>query len=185
MLTAIAAEGEAHVALLAGEHDAARGAYLRAVDGYRASWAVSPPRSYGRLVGMLKAAVLAGEARPAALEVREALREDADADGSPVAAYVLAVAALILGDDGDVAAWAEVMEPRGEAFERPAAALRALAAGDGASYAAALTAIEADFAARHEHLTGVAIADTAVMLELLADERGLAARPSSPLVPMV
>jgi hypothetical protein len=76
------------------------------------------------------------------------------------------------------------MEQRGDAFERTAAALRALAAGDGAAYATALAAIEADFAARDAHLTGVAIADTAVMLELLAAERGIAARPDSELVPV-
>jgi hypothetical protein len=183
MLAAIAAEGRAHAALLAGEHDAARRAYAEAVDGYRASWALAPPRSYGRLVGLLKAAVLGGDAQAAAGEVRDALRDDPDADGSPVAAYVLAVAAVIAGDDDEVAARAATMEPRGEAFERTAAALRALAAGDGEAYATALAAIEADFAGRAEHLTGVAIADTAVMLELLAADRGLAVRPDSPLVP--
>jgi hypothetical protein len=185
MLAAIAAEGRAHAALLAGEHDAARRAYAEAVDGYRASWALAPPRSYGRLVGLLKAAVLGGDAQAAAGEVRDALRDDPDADGSPVAAYVLAVAAVIAGDDDEVAARAATMEPRGEAFERTAAALRALAAGDGEAYATALAAIEADFAGRAEHLTGVAIADTAVMLELLAAERGLAVRPDSPLVPAI
>jgi hypothetical protein len=183
MLAAIAAEGRAHAALLAGDHETARRAYAEAVDGYRASWALAPPRSYGRLVGLLKAAVLGGAARPAADEVRAALRDDPDADGSPVAAYVRAVAAVIAGDDEEVAAWAATMEPRGEAFERTAAALRALAAGDGEAYATALKAIEADFAGRDEHLTGVAIADTAVMLELLAAERGLAVRPDSALVP--
>jgi hypothetical protein len=183
MLAAIAAEGRAHAALLAGEHEAARRAYAEAVDGYRASWALAPPRSYGRLVGLLKAAVLGGEAQAAAAEVRAALRDDPDADGSPVAAYVRAVAAVIAGDDDEVAARAATMEPRGEAFERTAAALRALAARDGEAYATALAAIEADFAGRAEHLTGVAIADTAVMLELLAAERGLAVRPDSPLVP--
>ena len=183
MLAAIAAEGRAHAALLAGEHEAARRAYAEAVEGYRASWALAPPRSYGRLVGLLKAAVLGGDARAAADEVRAALRDDPDADGSPVAAYVLAVAALIAGDDEEVAARAATMEPRGEAFGRTAAALRALAASDGDGYATALAAIEADFAGRAEHLTGVAIADTAVMLELRAAERGLAVRPDSPLVP--
>jgi hypothetical protein len=185
MLAAIAAEGRAHAALLDGAHETARTAYAEAVEGYRASWALAPPRSYGRLVGLLKAAVLGGAPQPAAGEVRAALRDDPDADGSPVAAYVLAVAALIAGDDGEVAARVATMEPRGEAFERTAAALRALASGDGDAYATALAAIEADFASRAEHLTGVAIADTAVMLELLAAERGLAVRPDSPLVPAV
>jgi hypothetical protein len=99
-----------------------------------------------------------------------------------VASYVLAVAALIVGDDAAVAPLAEVMAPRGGAFERTATALRALAAGDGAAYAEAAAAIADDFAGREEHLTGVAIADTAIMLEIVAGERGLAAGVESPLV---
>lgn len=182
MLAAITAEGEAHAALLAGDAEAATEAYARAVERYRASWAVAPPKSYGRLVGLLKAAVLGGSGGPAADEVRAALADDPDAVGSPVASYVLAVAALIAGDDDAVAPLADVMEPRGGAFERTATALRALAAGDGETYAAAAAAIAEDFAAREDHLTGVAIADTAIMLELIARQRGLAAGLESPLV---
>jgi hypothetical protein len=184
MLKAITAEGEAHAALLADDADAARAAYARAVEGYRASWALAPPRSYGRLVGLLKAAVLGGCAAPAAQEVRAALDGDPDAAGSPVASYVLAVAALIAGDADAVGPLADAMQPRGGAFERTATALCALAAGDRDAYAEALAAIAADFATREEHLTGVAIADTAVMLELIAAERGLAAQLGSPLVPV-
>jgi hypothetical protein len=182
MLAAIEAEGEAHAALLAGDAKTAKAAYARAVEQYRASWALAPPKSYGRLVGLLKAAVLGGGAGPAADEVRAALDGDPDAAGSPVASYVLAVAALIVGDDDAVAPLADVMEPRGGAFERTAAALRALAAGDGAAYATAASAIADDFAAREDHLTGVAIADTAIMLELIAAERDLAAGLKGPLV---
>jgi hypothetical protein len=184
MIAAIAAEGVAHAALVEGDLAAARAAYADAVAKYRASWALAPPKSYGRLVGLLKAAVLGGDSEGAAHEVREALDGDADAAGSPVASYVLAVAALILGDDAAVGPLADVMEPRGGAFERTANALRALAAGDGAAYAEAVAAIEADFAEREEHLTGVAIADTAVMLELIAAGRGLGAGLDSPLVPV-
>jgi len=184
MLSAITAEGEAHAALLAGDSEAARAAYLRAVEGYRASWKLAPPRSYGRLVGLLKAAVLAGAARDAATEVRGALEGDADAGGSPVASYALAVAAIVLHDTDAVTAHADVMDGGSEAFQRTARALRALAAADASEYGEAIAAIEADFAAREEHLTGIEIADTAVMLELLAEERGLAAHLASPLVPV-
>jgi hypothetical protein len=184
MIAAIAAEGVAHAALVAGDSEAARAAYADAVEKYRASWALAPPKSYGRLVGLLKAAVLAGDATAAANEVRTELDGDNDAAGSPVASYVLAVAALILGDDDAVAPLADKMQPRGGAFERTATALRALAAGDGPAYAEAVAAIEADFAGRDEHLTGVAIADTAVMLELIAAGRGLGADLDSPLVPL-
>jgi len=184
MLAAIATEGEAHAALLAGDSEAAHAGYARAVEQYRGSWELAPPKSYGRLVGLVKAAVLAGRAQPAADYVRTALDGDADATGSPVASYARAVASLIAGDDEAVAPLADVMVARGGAFERTATALRALAAGDGDAYAAAVHEIAADFAARDEHLTGVAIADTAIMLELIAADRGLGAGIGGPLVPV-
>ncbi len=72
-----------------------------------------------------------------------------------------------------------------EAFGRTADALAALVHGDRDAYAAAVAAIVADFAAREDHLTGVAFADTAVMLERLAAPRGMAARPASSLMPVL
>ena len=75
------------------------------------------------------------------------------------------------------------MAAGGEAFERTAAALAALAARDESSYAAALQAVIDDFERRDLHLTGVPIADTALVLERLAEPRGLAQRPASPLLP--
>ena len=184
MIAAIATEGEAHAALLAGDTEAARAGYARAAQQYRKSWELAPPKSYGRLVGLVKAAVLSGEARPAADYVRATLDGDEDALGSPVASYARAVAVLLVGDDEAVAPLADVMVPRGGAFERTATALRALAAGDGEAYAAAVGEIADDFAARDEHLTGVAIADTAIMLELIAADRGIQAGVDSPLVPV-
>ena len=71
----------------------------------------------------------------------------------------------------------------GEAFARTGRALAALAASDAPAYAAALADIVADFEARDQHLSGVPIADTALVLERLAEPRGIAARPRSPLLP--
>ena len=51
------------------------------------------------------------------------------------------------------------------------------------AYAAALGEIVADFEARDQHLSGVAVADTALVLERLAEPRGIAVRPASALVP--
>jgi hypothetical protein len=181
MLRAIASEGDGHRAALRGEDEPARLAYEEAASLYRASWEVAPPASFGRLEGMLKAAVLAGDATQAASFVRSEL---ADAgEGSPPAAYALAVAALVLRDDDEAARLTEAMRPGSAAFGRAADAIAALAAGDADAYGAAVRAIVDDFAGREEHLTGVPIADTAAMLEALAATRGLAARPSSPLLP--
>ena len=72
-----------------------------------------------------------------------------------------------------------------EAFGRAAGAVVALARRDRQAYAGMLAAIVADFEAREEHLTGVPIADTALVLDRLAERRGMAAHPRSPLLPEV
>jgi hypothetical protein len=178
MREAIEAEGRAHRALLAGG-DAAeelRGAAAL----YRASWEAAPPASYGRLIGMLKAAVLAGDAAEAAAYVRGSLSEAGD---SAPASYALALAALVEGDDAAAEAAAEGMRGGSEAMVRAADAIAGLAAGDSSAYGDAVRAIVDDFEGRDEHLTGVPIADTALMLERLAAARGMASGARSPLLP--
>jgi hypothetical protein len=177
---AIAVEGRGQRALLAGDPAAAE-ALTEAARLYRASWELAPPGSYGRLIGMLKAAVLAGAGEEEARYALVALTPESD---SPPAAYARAVALLILGeDDGAAAAAAQRMRDGAPPFGRAADAIVALAARDGAAYAAAIDAIVADFSTRTDHLTGVPIADTAAMLERLAEARGVAARPVSALLP--
>lgn len=177
---AIAAEGRAQRALLAGEPASGRGALREASRLYRASWEVAPPGSYGRLIGMLKAAILAGDARAEAAYARTQIPDRVD---SAPGHYALAIAALVEGDDGAARSATDGMRGGSPAFVRAADAIAALAGRDAEGYAAAVDAIVADFEGRREHLTGVPIADTALVLEHLAEERALARRPSSPLLP--
>jgi hypothetical protein len=181
---AIGLEAEAHGALLDGDAAIAGDRLRAAAAAYRRSWELAPPRSFGRLIGMLKALVIAGDdAGAAAAYVREQVAED---DASPPAWYALAIAALVDRDDALARRAADGMRSAGvEPFLRTADAIDALARGDGDAYAAAEAAIVADFEARSEHLTGVPIADTALMLERFAERRGVAARPSSALLPTV
>jgi hypothetical protein len=179
MEAAIRADGEGLQALLSGDSERAHERLGEAVSRYRASWELAPPRSFGRLVGMLKAAVIAGDAREAAAYARDAVPE---AD-SPPSAYVRAITALVEDDDDAAARFADGMRPGSPAFGRAADAIAALALHDGEAYAAAVHAIVADFEGRSEHLTGVPVADTALMLERLAEPRGLAACPASALLP--
>lgn len=166
--------------MLDGRADAAA-ASLRAAAGlYRSSWETAPPRSYGRLVAHLKSAVLAGDGPAAAAWVEGELGGACD---SPTSCYALSVACLVTGDDGRAAVAAGQMGAGGDAFARAAEALAALAARDAARYGVAVGAIVADFEARDAHLTGVPVADTAMLVEALAEMRGMAARPSSPLMP--
>jgi hypothetical protein len=177
---AIGIDGEAFRALIDGRRDDARARLREAAARYRESWELAPPRSYGRLVAHLKSAVMAGDGPEAAAYVRVALEDACD---SPTSCYALAVAALVEGDDAAAAEAAEGMREAGGAFERTAEAIEAIASADGERYREAVLAIVADFEGRDQHLTGVAIADTALLLETLAEPRGLAARPVSPLMP--
>ena len=198
MREAIAADGEAQRALLAGE--SAREPLRRAANAYRASWEAAPPRSFGRLVGYAKASILAGE-NPGPY-VREQLHGESRTQGtrptghsvssdvpsgtpSPAASWALALGALADSDDDAALSAADGMLAGSEAFGRAAGAVAALARRDRQAYAGMLAAIVADFEARDDHLTGVPIADTALVLERLAERRGLAAHPRSPLLPEV
>jgi uncharacterized protein len=178
MREAIAADGEAHRALLAGED--ARPALRRAAASYRTSWEAAPPGSYGRLVGFAKASILAGE-NPV-----EYIRDQLGAeDRTPPACWARALAYLADGNDARAARAAEGMYAGSEAFGRAADGVTALAAGDREAYAAAISAIVRDFEGRDEHLTRVPIADTALVLDRLAERRGLATHPQSALLPHV
>lgn len=177
---AVAADGEAYRALFAGRMADAHDSLEAAAVLYRASWEAAPPRSYGRLVAYLKSAALAGEPEEAADYVRSRLGGGCD---SPTSCYALAVTALIDGDDALAARAATGMTEGGEPFARAAEALSALAARDRDRYARAVTAIVTDFEQRGAFLTGVAIADTAMLMEALAERRGLAVRPRSELIP--
>ena len=171
---ALAAEAEAYRALLAGGDAAAE---LRAArDAYLASHAETGPASWGRLLGALKMAILAGAGADDI--ARRAVAETSDAD-SPAAAYVRALALVCLGEEPDVGS----MLAAGGAFERTGRALQALAAADAGGYTSALAGILADFEGRDQHLSGIAIADTVLVLERLAEARGIAAGPESPLIP--
>jgi hypothetical protein len=178
---AVSRDAEAQQALLDRRAADAQIAFRAASELYRQSWEQAPPRSYGRLVGMLKSAVLGDAGRDASTYVRTALA-NVPLD-SPTAAYALAVAALIDGDDEVAGIWVARMRGGSEPLERTADAIGALAAGDAAEYERAIAAIVGDFEQREQHLTGVAIADTALMLEQLAAPRGITTAVRSPLLP--
>jgi hypothetical protein len=183
MTAAVQRDGAGQQALIAGDRVAARSAFAAAADLYRQSWEEAPATAYGRLVGLLKSAVLSGAGVPEARYVRSELG-DRDPT-SATAAYAQALAALTLGSgaDGDAAVWAERMGAGDEAFVRTAEAIAALAAHDAERYADALAVIVRDFEQRSEHLTGVAIADTALVLSELGARRGMVVAIESPVLP--
>jgi hypothetical protein len=174
LAAALEAERTAHAALLAGQP--AEQTYARARDAYLASHAQTGVRSWGRLIGALKMAILAGDGVE---QVARRAVSDTEGVQGAAAGYAGALARVALGERPDVSA----MIDQGDAFARTGRALAALAAGDGEAYEAALNEVVADFAGREQLLSGVAVADTALVLERLAEPRGLAVRPVTALVP--
>jgi hypothetical protein len=181
MVAAIARDRDGQEKLFTGDAEGAASAFAKASDLYRRSWEAAPPASYGRLVGMLKSAVLAGGGADEAAYGRSALGHEGG--GSPPAAYAQALAALIAGDDEAARRWGDSMRAGGDAFARTAEAIGALARGDRERYAAAVAEIVRDFERRTDHLTGVAVADTALMLQALAVRRGIVIELDSPVLP--
>ena len=182
LTAAIEREGEAQRELIDGHlRGGPRRSSREAADLYRQSWEAAHARAFGRLVGMLKASVLAGGG---------AAEADVRTGRARRCGPGLGDGQLRAGDRG-----ADRRRRRGraglggavgeapDAFARTGEAISALAAHDEARYAAALEAIVRDFEERSQHLTGVAIADTALMLEALAARRGMAAGIESPVLP--
>lgn len=177
---ALVHESEAQRLLLAGEAEAAAVRFRKAADHYKRSWQLAAPTSYGRLIGMTKAAILAGGGEE---EGRYALKElEAVEELTPTAAYALSIASLAAGLDPEAARYLAVVERGGPQFERAARAIAAICNRDQPAFEGALKAIVADFEARSTHLTGVPIADTALMFQRLGARRGLSVALSGPVV---
>jgi hypothetical protein len=125
--------------------------------------------------------VLAGGGEAEAAYAIDALADQGE--DSATASYARALASLISGEDEAAATASEGMRGGSDAFDRTARAVAALATGDNRGYAVALEQIVRDFEQRSEHLTEVAIADTALVLQRLASARGMAVELRSTVLP--
>lgn len=157
---------------------------LRSAECYRESWAGAPPGSWGRPIGALKSALLAGDMTTSVETATWATSLGGAESGSPIGRYAAALAALVLGQDEEAATLAEALGADRDSFPgATAAALVALARREAGHYREALAAVLADFEARTTFLEDVPVADTVLVLEALAERRGMAVRPRSALLP--
>jgi hypothetical protein len=182
---AMAAGGAGLASLMQGRKEEARDWFLKSAGRYRESWEDAPRGSWGRLLGMLKSRLLAGDEVGARADAEWALARSPGASGSPTGTYAAVLADLILGRDEEAALGASALLAEDEtAFPRAVAeALGGLAARDAPSYAEACVAVLASFEDRDRYLEDVAVADTVIVLEALAEARGIASRPASTLLP--
>ena len=182
---AMAATGAGLARLMQGRRAEAAGWFARSAGRFRESYAGAPPGSWGRLIGAVKARLLAGDRDGAAEDAVWALEQGPAEAESPIGRYAATLALLVLGRDEEAADLADrlQLEPE-DAFPRPVAeALTALAAGDGDAYGDAVGHVLVSFEGREEYLEDIPVADTVIVLEALAERRGLAARLTSPLLP--
>jgi hypothetical protein len=182
---AMAAGGAGLARLMQGRRGEAAGWFARSAERYRESFDHAPPGSWGRLIGAVKSRVLAGDWEGAADDARWALEQGPGEATSPIGRYAAALAALVLGEDERAGALAGGLqgEPE-EAFPGAVAdAVVALAAGDAQAYAEAVARVLESFESREEYLEDIPVADTVLVLEAFAEQRGTAARPVSPLLP--
>jgi hypothetical protein len=152
---------------------------------YRESFEAAPPGSWGRPIGAIKSRVLAGDWDGARADAAWALEQDPAAAGSAIGTYAALLATLILEDDAEARRFAASLRAEdAEAFPRPVTeTLAALAAGEREAYAAALQQVLESFETREAYLEDAPVADTVLVLEALAERRGIAARPESALLP--
>ena len=182
---AMAAGGAGLARLMQDRRGEAAGWFARSAERYRESFADAPPESWGRLVGAVKSRVLAGDWDGASEDARWALAQGPAESSSPIGRYAGALAALVLGEDAEAGRLAEDLrrEPD-ERFPRPvAAALGALATRDTRAYGDAVGAVLESFENREEYLEDTPVADTVLVLEALAERRGMATHPRSLLLP--
>jgi hypothetical protein len=169
--------------LMEGRRDEAAEWLRRAAQRYRESWdAGAPPDSWGRPIAAMKALLLAGE--DASEAAHWALVAGAAEAESPIGRYAGSLALLVLGEDVDAQALGSTLRDRDDFPRAVAEALVALAAADREGYASAVGEILASFEQRTDFLEDVAVADTVLVLQLLAAARGLAVDlPRSELLP--
>lgn len=178
------AAGGAGLALLMLDRRHEAGEWFdRAVRRYRASYELAPPGSWGRPIGALKARILAGDWPGAEKEARWTLEEGAGESDSPIGRYAATLALLTLGEDEDARPPAASIRERDDFPKDVADALATIAAEDRVGYVYAVESVLESFERRDEYLEDMPVADTVIVLQALAERRGMAADLASPLLP--
>ena len=167
--------------LMLGDPDAAT--WLgRAAATWRESW--QGGESWGRPIGAIKAALLAGDDDAAGEYARWALEAGAQRSESPIGRYAAALALLVLERWPDARHAADSLRERDDFPRDVADALAYLSAHDVVGYVEALESVVESFETRTEYLEDARVADTALVLDLLARRRGIEVDlPESDLLP--
>jgi hypothetical protein len=179
-----AAYGAGLTLLMLGRELEAREWLDRAAARWRESWEHATPTSWGRPIGTIKAALIAGRDDDAAGFARWTLELGTEEAESPIGRYAATLALLTLERWADAHHVASTLLGRDDFPPAVAEALALIADADPAGYSEAVEAVLDSFETRDEYLEDVAVADTVLVLQLLAHRRGIAAKlPTSPVLP--
>jgi hypothetical protein len=162
------------LALLMAGSDAAAPWLDRAAARWRESWdRGAATDAWGRPVGALKAALLAGDERSVGELALWTLSLEPVGAASSIGLYAATLALLALGRFGEAAVPGATLRGRDDFPDDVAAGLTAIAAGDHARLSVAIDSVVRSFEARRHFLEDVRVADTALVLQALARRRGL------------
>ena len=178
-----AANGAGLALLMLGRRDEAAKWFGHAAERWRESFGDAPPDSWGRPIGAIKARLLGGDRAGAGEAARWALEAGAGDSQSPIGRYAAVLAHLALGEDEEARPLASSLREREDFPSEVADALATLAAADRPGYVLAVESVLESFESREEYLEDVPIADTVLVLQALAADRGLEADLASPLLP--
>lgn len=117
---AMAATGAGLARLMQGRGAEAAGWLARSAERFRESFADAPPGSWGRLIGAVKARLLAGDDEGAAADAAWALRQEPAGSESPIGRYAAVLALLALDRDAEALPLADALcgEPEAAFPER-------------------------------------------------------------------
>jgi hypothetical protein len=179
-----AAYGAGLSLLMLGREHEAREWLDRAATRWRESWEHATPTSWGRPIGTIKAALIAGRTDEAEGFARWTLGLESETAESPIGRYAATLALLTLERWTDARHLAATLRERDDFPHDVADALATIAAHDLVGYTEAVESIVESFETREEYLEDVAVADTALALHALAARRGIATElPASPVLP--
>jgi hypothetical protein len=179
-----AANGAGLALLMLGRTDEAAKWLGHAADRWRESFGDAPPGSWGRPIGAIKARLLAADRSGAEDAARWALEVGAAGSESPIGRYAAVLAYLVLGEDEEARPLASSLRERDDFPYDVADALATLAAEDRPGYVLAVESVLESFETRDEYLEDVPVADTVLVLQALAEPRGLQADLASSLLPI-
>jgi hypothetical protein len=168
-----AAAGAGLALVMQGLVGDARKWFDRACERYRESWRDAPPGSWGRPIAILKARVLAGDWEGAERDAAWTLEQGAGEAESPIGRYAAALAYAVLRQWDDMRIAADALRLDESFPSEVAETLAYVASPDPVAYVEAVEAVLESFETRDAYLEDLPAADTVLVLQALAERRGL------------